>query len=798
MFKNNLKTALRYLYKNRIYASVNIIGLSLGMAAFLLIFQYVGFQNGFDSFHSKSDRIYRVAINLIENNEFDGGNAANYAFTGEEMITEFPEVSQFCRLRKSSGIISYNDVIYGEDYDEGKVYFADQGILTMFDFSMQLGNPATALNEPNSVVLSRVAAEKLFNNEDPLGKVLKHNSDDYVVTGVVDVPLNSHIQFEYLFSIQNLFANDESLKDDGRRKWLSFYTYVLINDNADAELLESKLPEFYKKHCLADYCDNQLFLQPLEDIYLKSDLQSEIGINGDDGIVFFLTMLAFFVLIIAWINYVSLATAGAMKRYKEVGIRLTLGAKRELLISRFLSESLIINIVAAIIGFILANIGARYLQEYIGISWSLSVLNNLSFWALILIFLLVGSVLSGLYPALVLSFSKPSSVLKGLKKGNRGFGLRKALTVFQFVFSIFLIVGTISVSRQMNFMQNYDLGFETDQIVALKVPGSIQKDFDRYSTFKNRVSNYASIGGVTGSTLIPGKEFNISDGGITRLNSDKVLSAKLVFIDSDFPKVYGMEVLEGEEFFEKEFEGQGYVLNESAAKLLDINDIKEKEITLDLWGNKLPVVGIMKDYYQNTAKVTPEPIVFICVPSQYSSRFYISLKTDGGRVRETVDFIESSWKEVFPEMPFEFFFVDEFYNQQYKSDQQFMQIFKIFTYLSILIFGLGLFGLALFNAIQRTKEIGIRKTYGASTQQILYLFLRDMVKLVVMSCLIAWPISYYFIDKWLEYFSERVALSWWWFPVSGLVVTLISCLVISYHTLNAARLSPVISLKEKD
>lgn len=798
MIKSYFKTAFRYLQANKLFTLVNVFGLAVGMAAFILLLQFNAFQLSYDTFNKRSADIYRIGLGIYgERKEHIIDDATNFAFIGEELKEDFPEVEAFCRMRKGSAVISYKDLLLSEDFDEGALYYADPSFFKVFDYELVRGDRASALSHLNSVIISEPVAERFFKGEDPMGKIIKSNAENFTVTGVIRVPKNSHLQFDYLFPLEKFFEQKKDLStEEGKRKWSGYYTYVLLGPAADVKTFESKLPAFYRQNCYKEECNNKLIVQPLERIHLYSHMQAEASANGDGKTVYFLTVLAFFILVVAWVNYISLSTAGVSKRFKEVGVRLLLGGRKKTLMMQFLCESILINLIAGMIAFAVVSIGWVYLERYVQVTLSFSVLSNAYFWLVVALILLAGAILSGLYPAYVLSSFEPVAMLKGTIKNVRGVSFRKVLTSVQFVFSIFLLLGTIIVSQQVRFMRSRDLGFSLNNVLVIKVPGDIQKDFNNHAVLKNKLLTIASVDGVSGSTLVPGKHFNLSEGNVKKVNAEgDGVSCKLVFIDSDFPKVYSMDVKQGKEFFNTFFTAPAYVLNAAAAKLFGIEDVRAVNQSLDVWGNKLNVAGIIENHYQNTVKVTPEPIVYICVPPRHSSIFYVSVKLNNAPTEMTVRAVEAAWKEVFPQVPFEFFFADDVYNEQYKDDLQLNKLFNIFASLSIVIFAFGLFSLSLFTALQRTKEVGIRKVHGASSFQIVMLFLKNITMLVLLSCCIAWPFTYFLADSWLANFSQRVPIAWWWFLLSGLIVLIISYIGAGYYLVRAAMASPVKSLK---
>jgi len=524
----------------------------------------------------------------------------------------------------------------------------------------------------------------------------------------------------------------------------------------------------------------------------------EFEVNGSRSSTYFLGVIALFVILIAWINYVNLSTARSLERAREVGLRKVMGGFRSQLIRQFLMESSFLNVLAFLLGLAIVVLVLPYFNQLAGRDIGFTLLKSATFWLVLSAVLVAGSVLSGLYPAFVLSGYKPVEVLKGRFRNSwRGLYLRKGLVVFQFVATVVLLVGTYTVYRQISYMRQQDLGVNIDQTLVLRAPASVDSTYaQKFEVFRNTVSAYPEVSFVTASTAIPGEQPEWNAGGI-RLISESEQDSKqyrIIGTDYDFVDAYGLKLAAGRAFSRDYPNEEGSVMmNESAAHLMgfeNIEDALQKEIFF--WGDTFRIVGILKDYHQESLKKAHDQLIFRFIPE---ARNYYSLKVKSADMRQTIDRVEESWFKVFPGNPFTYFFLDEHYNNQYRADQQFGSITALFSLLAIFIACLGLFGLSSLTAVQRTKEIGVRKVMGASVPGLLVLVGRNFIFLVAVSILIATPIAWYVMDNWLQGFANRITMSWWIFALPGLVVTLVAIFTISFHTLQAARANPAHSLR---
>ncbi|WP_020530766.1 ABC transporter permease [Flexithrix dorotheae] len=807
MIQNYLKIALRTLFKNKVFSVINILGLAIGMSSCLLILQYVNYELSYDSFHEKADRIYRIRYDNWQNGRKTFECAAAVPAVGPELKDNFPEVAEFTRLFPISGVVTYVDPQGNQvNFREEKMQVASPSTFDVFSFELLSGDPKTALVEPNKAVITKRVAQKYFKDEDPVGKMISvaaWGQIEYEVTGVMaDLPENSHIKFDFLLSYETL----NNISENGSETswgWYDFNTYILLNEGVDYQAFQEKWDkhleevrgEDWKKH---NY-KQAFILQPLLDIHLYSDLlqESEPEEQGDGNVVYFLIIIAIFTLVIAWVNYVNLSTSRAVDRANEVGVRKTLGAYRLQLVRQFLFESAILNMAGIILAIIMVSVALPYFQELTGKPISFEFFQQSWFWLALAVMFLIGAFLSGFYPAIVLSGFQPVTVLKGkLSTSTKGVFLRKSLVVFQFGASVLLIAGTIAVYQQINFMLNQDLGFDIEQTLVIRGPQVIDSTYqNKLDVFKNEMIRESGVKYISASSNVPGNEIYWTRG-IRRLQGGPENSTTIynVGMDYDYLEAFDIEVLAGRNFSrDVESDKEGFILNESTARLLqfeNLQDAIQKRVTVG--GDTGIVIGVIADYHQMSLKNTTTPIVYRL--SEGSNSFF-SVKLETGKVNAVMEKLSQEWLTYFPGNPFEYFFLDDFFNRQYKAEERFGQVFSIFSILAIFIACLGLFGLSAFTAQQRTKEIGVRKVFGSSVFHILFLLSKEFVVLIIIAILIATPITYLLMDYWLNSFPYRIDINILLFLLAGGIVVIISLFTVSYQTVKAALANPIDSLR---
>ena len=822
MIRNLLLSALRNLKKSKFFSLLNILGLATGMAVFLLIGQYVMFERSYENFIPNREDIYRVKLESYNANELITASAENYPGVGPAFKTELPEVVNYARLYnmgyKNNVVITYKDAKPDPIALKQKSFlYADSTLLVMMGYEMLKGDPAKALAEPFSAVISEEYAKLYFKNEDPIGKILVLQDDDFAnepakVTGVFKtLPFNTHLKFDVLFSYSTLYARGDWAPRRYNTGWgrKDMYVFIQLRPGTDPKLTEAKFPAIvskYKPDLVGTTRKDILSLQPLKDIHLQSDLAEEAGPNGNERIVLFMTIIGVFVLLIAWINYINLSTARALERAKEVGIRKVVGAFKSQLISQFLVEAALVNLISVVIAWGLVALVLTYFNSLSGLQLNIAYLFKPWFLILLLVLWIAGTFLSGFYPAIVLSSFKPVTVLKGkLKNSFRGILLRKGLVTMQFMASIVLIAGTLIVYRQLKFMMNRDLGMNIDQVLIIERPAIADTNNTVFSSsidlFRNELKKSPLIESVTSSLTVPGKlrEYkllvkpfgtNMNDSAVMRVNT----------MDYDFLNVFKMQLLAGRNFspdFPKDRDTSA-IITKSAVSLLGFKSPEEalgKTILIPAFGDaKLIVVGVVKDYHQVSLKKTIDPSIFVC--SIYQGEFY-SVRIKTTNLAQSIQVIEQSWTRAFVGNPFNYTFLDEYFNRQYANERRFGKLFTAFALLAIIIGCLGLFGLSSYTASQRIREIGIRKVLGASVGSVVMLLTKDFIKLIIISLVIASPIAWWVMEKWLQDFAYRIDIGWWVFAVAGTAAIFIALLTVSFQAVKAALLNPVRSLRSE-
>lgn len=810
MFRNYFKITLRTITKNKVYSALNIMGLALGIAAFIFILQYVTYENSYDKFHTDHENIYRVRYKVYRGEELNIDCAAAVPRVGPFMKEKMTEVVDFARAFPVSGVMSTNN----NQFRENRIHVTDPAFLEIFDYPLIQGDAQSALSEPNKVVITEEMAMKYFGTTDVIGRPITFNSwfeMSLQVSGVsINVPNNSHFKYDFLISYETLNnrTRDEEtgrVPSEEQWGWYDFNTYVLLRDGTDplafdkkfeSYLLEERGEEFEKYNYRAEFP-----LQKLTDIHLYSNLlqESEPEEQGDGQAVFFLTIIAFFILIIAWINYINLSTARSVERAKEVGVRKTMGAYKNQLIYQFLAEALILNFLALIVGLLIVLFGINYFNQLTGSQLSLDFLLSTEFWLIATGVFFAGAGLSGLYPALVLSSFKPSDVLKGKFSGNKaGNLLRKALVVFQFTASVALITGTIIVYQQLAHMRNVDLGFDMTDTMVVKGPAVFGADSlfaTTMKTFKNEMLNHGEIEAISASSNVPGDEIfwtnSIRKNGET---PDKAKTIYIVGVDYAYFDTYEIKLLAGRNYNKTFSTDTGsMVLNASAVKYLGFESPEEAiNQKVMFWGYPKTIIGIVDDYKQMSAKTAVSPIIF---PLALDENNFITLKLNTENYAHAFDIAQGEYNRFFPGNPFDYFFLDDFFNRQYDNEREFSRVFTLFAGFAIIVACLGLFGLSSFSALQRTKEIGIRKAIGADISNIIFILTREFMQLILVSIVIAFPLIYLLMDTWLNNFATRINLGLPVFLLAGFMVIVIAMLTVGYKTLMTAKSDPVKALR---
>ena len=826
MLKLFFKTALRSLFRNKSYAIINILGLAVGMAVFLLITQYTRFEHSYENFIPHNENIYRVAIQTYRNNELILASAENYPAVSPALKKELPDVLSFARLYNlgyKNNVIVTNENARPEPiaFKQRRFLYADSSFLSMMNYEIVSGNAGTALADPYTAAVSEKYARMYFGKEDPIGKTLHMHDDDsndelVKITAVFkDLPANTHLKFDILFSYKTLFGrynNQGNARFDQSWNRQDMYTFIQVKPGTDPKILESKFPGIVSKYKpqLREANEKQaLVLQPLKDIHLRSDLANEPETNGNEKVVLFISLIGIFVLIIAWINYINLSTARAISRAKEVGIRKVAGAFKYQLIIQFITEAAMVNLIALIIGAGLVYLALPWFNIVSGLELNSTYLLQPWWFGLLTGLWIIGSLLSGFYPSWVLSSYKAVVVLKGKLKGSpRGILLRKGLVVSQFMASIALIAGTLIVYRQLHYMMSQDLGMNINQVLVMDRPGNAPNNFKdgkayraEIDLFRDELKKNPAIEAVTTSATIPGKqrEYKATIKREGDHSNDSII-ARLNSMDYDFFKVFKMQLIAGRNFsrdFPKDPD-TSVIITSSAVRLLGFKSpddaIGKTLVITDFGGAKVIVAGVVNDYHQVSLKKPLAPTVFIC--DLYDGEYY-SIRLHTNNLSETLQSVQKSWTTAFPGNPFDYFFLDDYFNRQYASERKFEQLFIIFAALAIIISCLGLFGLSAFTASQRIREIGIRKVLGASVADITTMLSGDFLKLVLLSILLVSPLTWFIMNSWLRDFPYRIHIHWWIFALAGLVSLFIAMITVSFQAIKAALSNPVTSLRSE-
>ena len=790
MFWNYVKIAWRNIKRYKGYSFINIFGLAIGLACCILILLWVQDELNYDRFHTNADDLYRIVTEFHKTEPL-----THYwpvcAPLAPALREEYPEIvkaTRFSRLRRGQ-LVKYRD----KNFLEPQICLTDPDFFTMFTFLFLEGDPQTALSNPNSIVLVESVSAKYFGNENPVGKVLNINNEfDFTVTGILkDIPENSTIQFDFLIPFIRI--------EDFEKAWAvldnwtlsGFATYVQLEKKASAETLVNKIAYYLKNH--VPESEDVIYLQPFEDVHLySSHIQFSVEGQGDIAYVFIFSLVAFFVLIIASINFMNLATARSATRAREVGLRKVVGATRAQLIRQFFCESVGMAFFSLILAVVLVEL---FLPAFANLSGKILVLDFSSHYHIVLaivIITLITGFISGTYPALFLSSLRPVKVLKGaLKTEGRGFLFRRILVVSQFSLSILLIICTIVVSQQIGYIQNKKLGLNREHVVYLPIREYLA---EKYETFKTELDNTAGIMNVAASSSLPTSGVILTTDKVSweGKNPEDNVVLEVTSTGYDFIETFDMEVVEGRSF-SKEFltdEEEAVVINETAKKIIGMEDPVGKQLILG--DSATTIIGVVKDYHFKSLHSEIEPLILALVPSLYR---YVFIKLEARDVPSTLASIKSNWNMFFPDTPFEYHFLDEAYDKLYRSEQRMGILFNYFTVLAILISCLGLFGLASFMAEKRTKEIGIRKVLGASLSGIIMLLNKQFTKWVLIANFISWPIAYYAMSKWLQGFAYRINLGIWTFALAALIALVIAVMTVSYQSVKAALNNPANSLR---
>ena len=802
MLKNYLVVAWRTLKRQKGHSFINITGLAIGFICCLMIFLFVQDELSYDRFHEKASQIFRVTTEgRIADREFN--IAMSSPPLAKALKDEFPQVLQTVRLFRPWDRILVR--CKDKKFNEKRFFYADSTIFDIFTIPLVHGDSRTALSQSHSLVITRTAAQKYFGSENPLGHTLSVDDKiDFQITGVAeDAPLNSHFHFDFLASLTTIHLSRDL-------NWFNgcLYTYALLQEDGSYHQLESELPAFVQKYMgpqvqnVMGFSIEDFFklgnsfafnLQPITDIHLHSNLDYELEANSDVRYVYIFSAIAFFILFIASVNFINLSTARSSTRANEVGVRKVLGSNRSQLVRQFLSESVLLSLLSLLLAAVFLELFLPFFNNLIGKNLSVHFGNWLILPAIIGMTLLFG-IIAGSYPAFFLASFQPISTLKGKPgPGGRSAGIRYGLVVFQFAISITLLVVTFVVYEQLEYIRYKKLGFDKDHVVVIQRASALKQ---QSQAFKQALSQYPSIISTALSNYLPGNDFDINGYRSGESPEGELQPLNQWFADHDFARTLQLEMAAGR-FFSSDStkDSSSIVINQSAARMLGMTEPLGKHLQTVIKGNELnlTIIGVLKDFHYESLHKEIRPLVIRNLLNANGD--YISIRLGPDNLSKTLALLEKKWEEFTPDQPFEYFFLDDSFDKLYRSEQRAGQLFTAFSIIAGLIACLGLLGLAAFSTEQRTKEVGIRKVLGASVPSIIVLLSKGFTKWMLVANLIAWPVAYYVMDRWLHNFAYRTSIELWIFPASALLTLGIALVTVSFLAVRAAFANPVEALR---
>lgn len=795
MLRNYLIIALRNLRKHPGYMVINITGLAIGLCCCILILLFVRDELSYDQFHGKADRLFRIDSEITLRDTPSFGTSSAYPLA-ELLVASFPDIEAATRIHNTGPVLMrHNDQAA---YEEAGRY-VEPNFFVLFDFTLERGSPATALTEPYTVVMTAEKAERYFGTADAIGETVSiaswHGEHDLTVTGILaPVPENSHLQFDFLVSNATLLATQG---DQLTTNWhaVNGTTYLLLRDGADWAALDERLGPFVTDHVAGEYPGRRIwfsyYLQPLTDIHLNRlglPNQSE----GDLRYLYMFSTIALLILLIACINYMNLATARSAKRAKEVGMRKVLGARRGQLARQFIVEAIFMSLAAFLMAMVFTEFVLPYFNELTGKTIATHVWSNPRLLGALFIASLVTGVLAGSYPALFLSGFRPIKVLRGTYRGgSSGALLRKGLVVAQFTCGVALIIGTLVIFQQLHFLQNKRLGFDQEQVIVVPLRDMALKQ--QHASIRRAMAAVPEVRAVTIGMAVPGTGGSGHGVRLAEAPKEEGFIQQVLAVDSEYEDVMGMEMAEGRWFdAERPADSSAFVINETAARYFDLEKPLGRQLNRN--DNVGEIVGVVKDFHFASLHEEIEPLIIYMGKATWDFN-QMALKVNGERLPETLSAIELAWQQVAPGEPFAYSFLDDDLDLLYASEQRLGKIFGTFAFLGIFVACLGLLGLAAFTAEQRTKEIGIRKVVGAGVPGLVLLLSKDFLRLVLIAFIIAAPVGYFLMHRWLEDFAYRIELSWEIFCMAGVLALAIAVLTVSFQAMRAALADPVKSLR---
>ncbi|MFC2156446.1 ABC transporter permease [Acidobacteriota bacterium] len=798
MFSNYIKVAFRNIRKQKGYAFINIFGLAIGMAVCILILLWVQSELSFDKYHKNANQISRITIDANIGRRMTAPVSAPPM--GPALVREYPEVIQAARMYRPNR----SPVIVGDkEYFESNVTFADNSIFELFSWPFLKGDQKTALRAPYTAVITEEIAQKYFGNEDPIGKTLRFGGNrDYAITGVVqNIPSNSHFTFDILRSMETRIKEDGDIMENWMN--ISLYTYVLLAEDVDHRVLEPKIQSVIDSN-LGPVLKSlggslKLGLQPLTDIHLRSEHPSDIAPQGNIMYVYLFSAIAFFVLIIACINFINLSTARSSSRAQEVGMRKTLGAVRNRLIGQFLGESVLYSMLSLVFSIMLIMITLPWFNSVVGRNLNLNVLQVPWLLPSFIGLALVVGMVAGSYPAFFLSSFQPVRVLRGrVKTGSSNARFRQVLVIIQFAVSIILIIGTMVIYKQLNYFNSKKLGFDKEHVLVLSGLESVMQQ--SYQTLRDEFKNIPGVLEVGTSSNLPSRGISRSLFQPEGFAQDQSVTMDYKDVDPGFIPALGMKIVAGRNFSEEisTDQDESVIVNETAAKTIGWDDPVGKQFIFSSDQTDQPeetrinVIGVVEDFHNSSLREKIEPMILFYNPDGFGT---FAIRIAPAETQRTIDQIKTKWKEIVPLMPFDFLFLDESFDSQYRAEERMGNLTLRFGILAIFIGCLGLFGMASYTTEQRTKEIGIRKALGASVSTIVRMLSKEYIVLVVIGNLIAWPAAYLLMKSWLSNFAYSTSLAFWVFAASAVLSLAVAILTVSYQSIRAALSNPADSLR---
>jgi putative ABC transport system permease protein len=791
---NYLKSAWRILWKDRYYALINVLGLSVSTAVFLLLVHFVRFEYSYENFIQKADDLYRITLDNYNGSEYVDTDCETYPPLGPFLKQEMPEVLDFTRLQmlEDNNEIQYKHQAFRIEH----IYAADPSTFSLFEMPFIKGN-ADNFQQPYQLVLSETEAKRIFGSEDPIGKTVKQENTLYTVTGVFqDSPANTHLKMDMLISFSSLNALGWAINDNWGGN--NNYLYVQLPPNIDLDTFNAKLHTLTKTK-LKGKVKSLFNAEPIKSIHLYSHKFFEPEVNGDVKTVNFLAVIALLILLVGSVNYVNLTTARASDRVKEIGMRKLLGSSKGLLVRQLLLETLIINLLAMGFAVLLIGLSLPFYRQLIGQNISINLFRTEFFWLSIGLLLLFNCLISGLYPAFQLAATKPIKVVGRVFTVDKdGSFFRRALIVGQFVAAMMVMSATLIVFQQLKFLKNQDIGLNPSELLVIRGPktGTDSLRSEKGLAFKNSLLALPEVEKVALSNAVPTALYDVSTSvGVTRYGATdrNRYNYTLYGVDEDFIPTNDMKLVAGKNFEKGSTNENKLIINETAARLLGFKSSAAAIGGLiDLWGDKRTVIGVMRDFHQHSLKEAVPPMIH-----WYSTGSdFVTIKLQTKHVASSLQAIEKEWKAVYPEYALNYHFMDEMLDQQYQSDRRFGEVVGVFSVLVLMITCLGVLGLTTYTIHKRTKEIGIRKVLGASVPNIFGLLSFDFVKLILLALVLATPITWYAMNNWLENYTLHIQIQWWVFGLVGVFAVGITILALSYQAVKAAWMNPVESLRK--